>query len=179
MDTLKKKISLREAALVLAVCALPVNAWALVNTLYFVPSWILYRDLWDFIGAVSYVLLFSLIEILGFFVLLMLGGYLTPGRWLKDNFVPFTTVIVIEATAIAIGLHYFPKLFWQKKLLAVAVVGVFIVAALCIEKFPLVKKGINAFVDRISILSFLYLILNFLGLVIIIIRNIVLAVVNI
>ena len=179
METLKKKISFREASLVFAVCALPVNAWAVVNVLYFVPSWILYRDLWDFIGAVSYVLFFSLIEIVGFFVLLMLGGYLTPKRWLKDNLVPFSTIIVVEATAIAIGLHYFPKLFWQKKLLALAVVGVFIVAAFLIARFPVVKKGMNAFVERISVLSFLYLVLNFLALVIIVVRNIVLAVVNI
>lgn len=178
METLKKKISFREAALVFAVCALPVNAWAVVNTLYFVPSWILYRDLWDFIGAIAYVLVFSLIEIFGFFILLMLGGYLTPKQWLKDNFIPFSTVIVVEATTIAIVLHYFPKLFWQKKGIALAFVVVFVLAAFIINKFPAVKKGINAFVDRVSILSFLYLVLNFAALLIVIIRNIVLAVVN-
>ncbi|MGD8455752.1 MAG: hypothetical protein PVF83_05140 [Anaerolineales bacterium] len=178
MESLKKKISFREASLVFAICALPVNIWAVVNVLYFVPSWILYRDLWDFFGAISYILFFSLIEIFVLFVLLMLGGYLTPKRWLKDNLIPFSTIIVVEATAVAIGLHYFPKLHWQKKLLALALVVFFLIAAYLVDRFSAVKKGINAVVDRISILSFIYLVFNFLALFIIIIRKIVLAVVN-
>lgn len=171
MEAPPKKITLLETAIVFAICALPINIWAIINTLYFIPSWILYRDLWDLTGAVAYVLFFSLIEICGLFVLIMIGGFLTPKRWLKNNFIAFSTVIVIEATTIAIALHYFPKLLWQKKAIAFVFVLVFVVAAILINRFPALRKGINTIVERISVLSFIYLILNVVALVIVVIRN--------
>ena len=73
---LKNKLTKSELLYAFAFCALPVHLWTIYNMLRDVPAWILYMDVWDLIGTISYTLAFALLETFILFLLLVLFSLL-------------------------------------------------------------------------------------------------------
>ena len=172
MHSIKKKISFQEVVLVFAVCAFPIDTWTIINTFNHVPSWILSNDNWDFIGAIAYNLVFASIEIFTISSLLLLVGFITPKKLLKDNLVPLSFLFVMEAAFFAMAIIFNPKLFWQKRNLLILFIGIFGAISFSLYRYPKITVWLRKIIDRLAILAYLYLFLNVLSIVIIIIRYI-------
>jgi hypothetical protein len=173
------------------ICVFPLHAWALVLAFRDV-DWVTERtNAWDAVGVVSYGMLFTLVETLAVFALMVLLGYILPARWASDRRVGLLSLLVLLAAIWAMLEQLFflipgrlPGWFISFLIASghplrttyiafAAVVGVTIL--LPVWLFVRSPRGVafmRGLADRLSILSLFYLVLDVIGVVIVIVRNV-------
>ncbi len=172
------------------MCVFPLQAWALILAFRDV-SWVTERtNSWDAVGVVSYGLMFTLIEtvlLVGVFVLL---GYLVSTRWNPEQRVTLLSLLVLLLSLWAILEQLFflvgvtlPGWFVRLMLLGghplrnlYALVFALVVLSIAVPVWLLLRtrgvyRGVRALMERLSILSVFYLLLDAIGVVIVIVRN--------
>ena len=172
-------------------CAFPLHVWTIILALRDF-SWVTERtNSWDAIGVLSYGLVFAFIESLLVFLVAMLLGFLISKKWAEDRRVALVGTLVLIASLWAMvnylffmlnisitgeTILFFRKLAHPLRVLyaiSLSIVGITVALpaylVLRSEKF---LKGIRGFFDRISTLTLFYLFFDFLGLVIVVIRNV-------
>jgi hypothetical protein len=173
------------------MCALPLHFWTLILAFRDI-SWLTDRtNAWDAVGVVAYGLVFAFVESLVVFAVMALLGYLVPGRWSPDRRVALLTVMVwiLSIWAMLDQLYFLvgtglpgwlidiflnsghpARVFYA---ITWTVVGLsVIVPALLLMRSERAYKVVRGLIDRLSILMLFYLVLDVIGLVIVIIRNI-------
>jgi len=173
------------------MCALPLHFWTLILAFRDI-SWLTDRtNAWDAVGVVAYGLVFTFVESLLVFAVVALLGYLVPGRWNPDRRVVLLTVMVwiLSLWAILDQLYFLvggwmpgwliaflvnsghpARIFYA---LLLAVVGLSaLVPALLVIRSERAYHAVRGAIDRLSVLMLFYLVLDVIGLVIVIIRNI-------
>src|SRR5512138_438344 len=74
-------------------CVFPLHAWALVLAFRDV-DWVTQRtNAWDAVGVVAYGLMFTLLETLAVFIIMVLLGYIAPPRWESDRRVALLSLL--------------------------------------------------------------------------------------
>ena len=148
-------------------------------------------NLWDAIGVASYGLLNALIESLFFFISLAVLGLLISTKWSEDRRIALLSVLAlilafwaIEGQAYFIWGSYVPEpilryvaasehplriLYAGVLLTVVSTITIPVYLALKSDRFLRLVQG---FIERVSLLTILYLFFDFLALIIIIIRNV-------
>ncbi len=121
--------------------------------------------------------MFALIETALVFLGVVLLGAALPAAWFRRKFVTLSTIVVFIASVWFIFLHYntqiidqrqlVPALIWSGSL--VLFITLVSVAAL---RSMRVELAIDAFVKRLAVLSFIYLFIDALSVILVIIRNI-------
>lgn len=140
------------------------------------PAWILRLNIWDVTGVVSYSLLFALGETLVFFLGLLFLGAVLPARIFRDKFVALATSVMAISTALAVFLHTNDQILEaQSKITLSGLVLLYMMLVVfsyfLINRSSKLEKSINSFVRRLAVLSFMYVVLDIFGVVIVIIRN--------
>jgi hypothetical protein len=167
-----KKFTWQEIGQVFAFCAFPAHVYTIYNLLEDIPNWYLYMDLWRLAGIISYSLIFALIESIALFLIVFAVGLLIPKRVLKDNFVPLSGIFILEATGFAMLLHLMPELFMTiRRWVKAFYIGVLISLPVLYFIEP-IKKAVRFVLDRLSILSFAYVGIDLIAIIIVIIRNV-------
>ncbi len=172
------------------ICVFPLHAWALLLAFRDV-DWVTQRtNAWDAVGVVSYGLLFTLLETVALFMIVVLLGYLISTAWNPERRVTLLSLLVLLLSAWAIleqafflaGMHM-PAWFIHlviasghplRALYAAAIAVV--VAEIAVPVWLLLRTrpmyaGVRALIDRLSILSLFYLLLDVMAIVIVIVRN--------
>ena len=172
------------------ICAFPLHAWTLILA-FRDFSWVAARtNSWDAIGVVSYGMIFAFIESLVVFLVAALLGFLAPRRWDEDRRIALLGVLALGAALWAmVGQLYF---IWgvslpgqiihflaqsEHPLRILYSASLVLVAATVLFPAYLVLSSNKAFrftqglIERLALLTWLYLVLDFAGLVIVIIRN--------
>jgi len=173
------------------MCALPLHAWTLILAFRDI-SWLTDRtNAWDAIGVTSYGLMFAFVESLAFFVVVVLLGYLVPGRWEVGRRVALMAVLALIASIWAMLEQLFflvgtgfpgafigflvrsghPARVFYALLLAVVGLSVF-VPAMLVMRSERAYQAVRGLIDRLSVLTMFYLVLDVIGVVIVIIRNV-------
>ncbi len=171
--------------------AFPLHAWTLILAFRDI-SWLTDRtNAWDAVGVTSYGLVFAFVESLMFFAVVALLGYLVPGSWDVDRRVALMTVLalvssiwaMLEQLFFLIGTG-FPGWFIGFLvstghparvflLLLGGVVGISVLGpALLMMRSQRAYRFVRGMIDRLSILTMFYLVLDVVGLVIVIVRNV-------
>jgi len=173
------------------ICAFPLHVWTIVLALRDF-SWVTERtNSWDAVGVVSYGLLFAFIESLLVFLVAILLGFLVSRKWAEDRRIALVGTLILVASLWAMVNYLFfmlnvsipgqTLLFLGElahPLRALYAVGLVVVSITMLipaylvlrsEKFLL---GVRALFERISTLTLFYLFFDFLGLVIVVIRNV-------
>ena len=172
-------------------CAFPLHFWALLMAFRDI-SWLTERtNAWDAIGVLSYGAVFAFIESVVIFFVVALLGLTIPRQWSSDRRITFLGLLIL-LTSIW-GMISQLLFVWNVNLPAQAVQflrtsahPLRILYAIClavvlstvlvpIYLFVRSNKSIalmRDFMERLSLISTLYLFLDFLGLVIVIIRNV-------
>ncbi|MFQ5615843.1 MAG: hypothetical protein ACE5GO_05215 [Anaerolineales bacterium] len=175
MAIFKNRFTAQDTLLVFVACAFPVHVWAIVNLLNAMPGWILRFDAWDLVGVIGYSLSFALLESLLLFSVGMLAGFFLPARWLKDCVACISTAVFI-AVAGTIGLYLSDVNlgFWSTAKFVLVGGGYLFVAGIsffAIHRFQKLAKIIRAVINRLVVLSMVYVFFDLLGVLIVIIRN--------
>ena len=173
------------------ICAFPLHIWTIILA-FRDYSWVTERtNSWDAVGVVSYGLIFAFIESVVIFLVMVLLGLLVSKKWGEERRIALLGTLVLIASLWAmVSYLYFmlevsvpaetitylvnlahPLRFLYAISLAVAGVSVAIPAYLVLrsEKF---LQGVRGLFERLSLLTLFYLFFDFVGLVIVIIRNV-------
>ncbi|MCP4423681.1 MAG: hypothetical protein GY803_04230, partial [Chloroflexi bacterium] len=170
----KRLPSSQEALYAFAVCIFPIHVWAIINVMREVPAWILRLSIWDLIGVIAYSQLFALVETILLFLALVFLAFILPTARFRHKFVALSSVIVFLTSVWIVFLHYndqiveerqlIPSIIWVGSLtLFIAVTFIFIHRS---ERF---ETAIDTFVKRLAVLSFIYLLVDIVSLILVVI----------
>jgi len=193
LDTCNKNTRFEKDELwqIFVATAFPLHVWAIILFLNDI-SWVAERtNVWDAIGVAGYGIVFSVLESLLIWLILVLVGLALPRKWGKNKRGPLlcSLILAIMAGAIVGQMLFFVKPLSSStienfliscqnpRLLINGVLGliigmgtlVFAYYAVYSEKF---QSGYIKILDRLSPLMGFYLFLDLLGVIIVIIRNI-------
>jgi hypothetical protein len=172
------------------MCAFPLHVWTLILAFRDL-SWLTERtNAWDAVGVLSYGMVFAFIESLAVFAAFLLLGLLVPPRWAEDRRVALLSVLalILSLWAIVGQLYFLMGLYpsWEvvglligtghplraMYLIALAVViPSLAIPAYLIARRPGAPQAIAGLVERLSLLTSVYLFLDAAGLLIVLIRN--------
>jgi hypothetical protein len=173
------------------MCAFPLHLWTIFLALRDF-SWLIDRsNLWDAVSVLSYGLVFAFAESVIVFLIAMLLGLLVPKFWGQDRRVTLISILVVSLALWAM----ISQLYW---LLGVSIpeflfrslmnvqhpvrflygwtFAIVLVTTMLPTYFVLRSdkffRFIQTLIERFSLLTTFYLIFDFAGLIIVIIRNI-------
>lgn len=172
------------------MCAFPLHFWTLILVFRDI-QWMTERtNFWDALGVASYAMVFAFLESLLLFLILTLLGFLIPTQWTRETRIALLAVLflILSVWAMLSQLYFLAAVQtpgWFIFLMARTGHPVRILYALALilvtptlalpawfalrsEKF---LKSVNSLIERLSLLSGLYLFFDVVGLIIVIIRN--------
>ena len=170
------RLTSADLSLSFGAIAFPVHVWAIINILVIFPAWLLRLSLWELAGAISYPLVEALLES-GLVWLVLVGiSFVLPRKWLADKFVVLASALVwllaawaILAQFILVRLLQWGPLQWIPGLIVVVIS--FGLVIWLIHRFARVESTIKTIVQRLAVLTYIYIFFDVLGLLVIILRN--------
>lgn len=170
LDWLKKRFPpRREILLVFAACLFPIHIWAIVLFLVEVPALIHRASTAELLGVFAYVLVVALVESIVLLCSLVLLCIILPSRFFRDKFVSQGTMYAFITSAWAMSIH--PQgiiiLEWHLVPLMISLA----IATILIHRIKQLDIRINSFVERLSVLSFIYIIIDIVSVFIVAFRN--------
>lgn len=173
------------------ICAFPLHVWTIILA-FRDFSWVTERtNSWDAVGVVSYGLIFTFIESVMIFLAALLLGFLVSKKWEEDRRITLMGLLVVIASLWAMGgyLYFMLQVSIPEEtfnflvnlahplrfLYAVSLVLVgltIIIPTYFILRSDKFLGSIKALFERLSLLTLFYLFFDFVGLVIVIVRNI-------
>lgn len=159
----------------LLACVFPIHVWSLINVMREIPAWVLRLSIAEMFGVIAYAQLYALIDTLLIFLPLLLLSTILPASWFRNQFVAVGTAVVFITSAWFIYLHLNNWVIEGRETAVLAAWGVtyllvIVGAYLLIRRRDKVASGINNFVQRLSVLSILYLVVDVISIVIIFVR---------
>jgi hypothetical protein len=171
-------------------CAFPLHAWTLILA-FRDFSWVSERtNSWDAVGVVSYGLIFAFIESVAIFLVMIVLGFLVSTKWAEGRRIALLSTMVLIASLWAMASYLFflmdVKLSGQtidflvhlahplRFLYAVSLAlvgGTIALPTYFILRSDKVLGAANGFFERLALLTLFYLFFDFIGLIIIFIRN--------
>ena len=190
-DFITQRYSKKELWSLFLICAFPLHLWTLIFAFRDI-SWLTERtNLWDAIGVVSYGMIFAFVESVVIFLVLALLGLILPAQWYSDRRIAFLSLLILLTSGW--GMISQLLLVWSVPLpiqaiqflrssnhplrmlygacLAVVTPTILIPVYLFMKS----KKSIafmQDLIERLSLLATFYLFFDFVGLIIVMIRNI-------
>ncbi len=178
----KRAIPREELWRVFIVCTFPVHVWSIIFFLRKVPVYLLRMNLFGIISIFAYVQVFALLESLFIFSILVILGMILPVDKLRDQFAERCTLIVLITALWSIPLHFAPQIvqrlslglysfifsIWLWVITYLVVMGL---AFYLLHRNPIFKARISAFIERLSILSYLYLTADLFCILLVLYRN--------
>lgn len=172
-------------------CAFPVHLWALILNLRDIP-WMSERtNLWDAIGAASYGLLLAFSESVLIFLAVVLLGLVIPRSWDPERRTALLGMLVLlvslwamvsqllflwdvslpaQALAFLRGSRHPLRILYAASL--VIVTPTILLPVYLLVRTERMVALMQDLMERLSLLSLLYLFFDLLGLVVVLIRNI-------
>jgi hypothetical protein len=166
---------------VFATCAVPIHSWSTLMFFNQMPGWLVYLNAWDLVGTFAYTQVFALLEsVMGLLIVLLLGAIL-PGRVLRNKFAAQGSTLVSITLVFSIMAQYTQKFPFTRKTpwnsgtfllgaaLYLASLGV---SFALIHRYEWLEKFIKSFVERLTILLYVYIFTSFTSIIIVILRNV-------
>lgn len=172
---------MQDIVLVFAACAVPVHSWSTFTFFNQMPGWLVYLNAWDLIGTFAYTQIFALLESVTILLVVILLGVILPARFLRDRFAAQGSTVVLLTFGWAIVAHstqivpFARSAPWlSKKLLFM--VGLYLasigVPYVLIYRYRRLEEFIYSFLERLTVLLYMYVPIACLGTVVVILRNI-------
>ena len=143
------------------------------------PAWLFYVNSWDLIGMFAYTQIFALLEGAVILLILILLGAILPVRFFRDRFVAQGSMAVLLTSGWAIAAQFAnqyqivvvwtPKTFFLWSVLDLISVGV---SWVLIHRYKRLEEAINSFIERLTVLLYVYIPITFLSVIIVTLRNI-------
>jgi hypothetical protein len=178
LEAVKKRLISRDDVIVVfAASVFVVHIWSIYTLLKEIPAWILRLSYWELVGVISYTLLFALVESMIVLAFLIILAVLLPARIFRDRFISISTIFVFLA-----ALWIIPVRLYENTIRSWGMIGVlgvlflamisFVIAYLVVLKSQKVEQSINAIVQRVTLLAYIYVFVDIVAMIVVISRNI-------
>lgn len=137
-----------------------------------VPSWALYMRNWELISTVAYTLAFALIESLIVITPFILLGLILPKKWVREGFIPWAGAMLVEGAIAAIAFQEVLRTSGPKKITVALILLALGLSSILVVWSGKLRKFIRIVGQRFSVLTFLYVFIDLIGLVIVVARNV-------
>jgi hypothetical protein len=179
LDTFKRRLALKnEYFQLFLVCAFTIHVWAIIDYLQQVPEMDLRMNVFQMAGVAAYVLVFALFESLLVFGLLFVASLMMPARLLKDRILPVGSIFILMAAIPAYLIHLYSiwhihQLDLKQWVILWAAVGIVLVGATIywMVRNKKVEHTIRSGIEKLSVLSLVYLTADLAGGLLILFRN--------
>lgn len=140
--------------------------------------------IWEIVGVFSYTQVFALFESILLVLLLILIAELLPYRLFLEHFPTQAALICILGTFWVIPLHYRAQILavfpiFEKSWASAAWFGLFVslvfAVSLLLQRNSRLERAFQTFIEKLTAVSLLYLIVDISSLAVILIRNLVFA----
>ena len=185
MDNLSQRIPTRgEVWTLFLVCVFPIHAWAVLMFLHEVPSYLLRMDLWDALGIFAYSQVFAFFESLIVVGAILFVCLALPSYFFRVKLVPLGAVFFLLSFVWLSPVHYQTQILtwlnWDMTIyqigVALWIISYFLVVGggvVLVFRKPSVEKGVNGFIERLVVLSVLYVLIDAISFLIVVYRNVV------
>jgi hypothetical protein len=178
LDTSSKaSLTKQDLWLLFAACVLPTHIWAIVNILREVPAWVKRMNTFQMVGVMSYdMAVFALPDALLPFLGLLILAAILPAALFRYKLVALGSAFAL-ITQIWLIIFHLTQLIGTRSIVPYGLWGGTYLLAMGLAYFfirrrPQVEAAVIAFVRRVATLSALYLFLDFVGIIVVIVRNI-------
>jgi len=171
--------------------AFPLHLWTLLLAFRDI-SWVAERtNFWDAIGVVSYGMIFAFLESLVVFLVALLLGILIPSRWGRDKRLAIVSMLFLVLSIWAMLTQLYALQVWGVPnallqllagsahplrfiyLIALAfIVPTVVFPVLTIYRSEKTLAKVLDMIGSVSLLTMLYLFLDFMALIVVVVRNI-------
>lgn len=162
--------------LLFAASAFPIHLWAIYNLLQVLPAWLLRMSTWEVVGGIAYTLAFALLESILITAGLWIVAMLLPARWIKGRFVAIGSSFIFLNALWTILLHYeyqTVRSMGVRELLPWLALYAFSVLVVLwfVYRSEKLSSAIVSLIERLAVLSFFYIAMDVLGLMVVVVRN--------
>jgi hypothetical protein len=171
-----QKLSRQDLSLSFGAIAFPVHVWAIINILIILPAWILRLSTWELAGGISYPLVAALLESGVLWIGLVILGFILPKKWLAEKFVALSSILVwlLAAWAALVQYIFSSILQWGPEQMLPGLLLVIIsfgVVYWLVRRSGRFEGWIKKLAQSLAVLTYIYMIFDLLGLVVVILRN--------
>jgi hypothetical protein len=174
LATFRERFTRKNLFAIFVACAFPVHVWAIFSLLNQVPAWILRVSLWDLAGMIGLTLLFALVESVLVTAGVVLLAALIPGKWFTERTVAFSAVFIWLVSILSIVAHLREPLVrsvWGL-VIGAAFLAAIAGAAWALNRYPKFAAALTGIIEKLAVLTVFYLILDAIGLIVVIVRNV-------
>ncbi len=165
-----------DMLLVFGGCAFGIHLWALFNLFYILPGWLLRMDVGELVGAIAYVLSFSLLESLVVWAGLTLAAVFLPQGWLGKHFLAKSMSLFLITTLFAIIFQFNYALLATNRIVLAGAVFLYLVLAVGLNRIagrsPALENTWRKALQMAIVPSAIYVVFDLLGVLVISYRNI-------
>ncbi len=167
--------SSQDLRLVFGGCAFVIHIWAIINLLDELPAWVMRLTAYELMGAISYPLVFALLESLFVWAALIVLSMLLPKNWMRNHFLArgITLMLVTALWSIFIHFNYESLIknmrdlpLWLGAILVSTLVLVYLAG-----RYRRIDTVLRWILERIEVLAYMYIFVDIVGLFIIVSRN--------
>jgi hypothetical protein len=167
----------QEIFTVLLACIFPVHIWSLINVMREIPAWILRLSISEMVGVIAYSQLYAFLDTLLIFIPILLLSVVLPAGLFRIKFVALGTAVAFITSAWFIFLHLNNQVIEMRQTAvmaawAISYLVVLVGFYLLVHRNAKVETAIIRFVQRLSVLSLLYLMIDVVSVVVVVVRNV-------
>jgi len=136
--------------------------------------------IWEILGVLAYIQVIVLLDSLFLLAIIIVLTLIVPRRFIRDHFITASFFFVVVSVAVAVFFHYKFNIiefihslnhFWAALGLFGLLAGGLALGRLFIPKYQAFENGIQRFVEKLTVVSSVYLVFNIMGILVVIIRN--------
>jgi hypothetical protein len=133
-----------------------------------------HRFSWELAGMIGLTLVFTLFESLIVTAGVIILAALIPGKWFTEKMVALSALFIWLTSIISIITHLQEPL--MRSLFGIVIVVIYLALVLgsywFMQRYPKFETGMKNLIERLAVLTAIYLFFDIVGLIIVIIRNI-------
>jgi hypothetical protein len=168
----KNRYTTQELTQLFVFCAFPIHIWTIVNALRDVPTWILYLNGWEVASTIAYTLSFALFETTILYLAVVLLGMIVPERWRGEKYLPLVSIYLLEFSIMAAILQFLIVQSAALRGLVIAYALILVLTPFLVFKSVKINSLLRSISGRLSLLAYIYTFFDFVGLAIVIVRNV-------
>jgi hypothetical protein len=162
------------------VCAFPIHVWAYISLLNDIPAMQLQVSILHILSIASYVLTFAFFESVFIFGLILLVFLFLPERLFELKLVHLVAILIITISISLSFIHLYD--YWEIESLSFAdwivlwvLIGLFILitSLYLLTRTQRAQTILQSGIDRLAVLSLVYISLDILSLFVITGRNLI------
>ena len=161
----------RDSYILFSSCSIPIHIWAILNLLFYLPPVISRANLFEIIGVMGYVLGVAFLDSVILFITLFLLSIFLPTKLFRARFLSVGSMLGFYFVLWAVSLQ--PQWIPVKNYNFPIFLSIILASYLLLVRYPKFELRINSMAKRFSVLGSTYLLIDFFGILIVVVRNLI------